>query len=56
MNKYKKIVEPLCSAHNVVEEIIKMYNVSFTTLFPNIPNPLLPLSALQYFFFTKGYL
>jgi hypothetical protein len=50
MNKYQKALEPLCPAHNTVEEGIKMHYVSFTTLLSNIPNPFLPFICFAVFF------
>jgi len=51
INNYQKPAEPLCSANNT-SEVIKMYNVSSTTLLRNIPKPFLPFICFAVFFFS----
>jgi len=50
INNHRKPAEPLCSANNT-SEVIKMYNVSFTTLLRNIPKPFLSFICFAVFFF-----
>jgi hypothetical protein len=49
INNHQKPAESLCSANKTLE-VIKMYNVSLTTLLRNIPKPFLPFICFAVFF------